>query len=156
MANHNWYVELYDLIQQRLIDAGLPNVGPALSINRALPSVEPWIAANKKPDRNVGNNGDIGDPRKIMLGCKITVAKSDVDGGAMRQALGLLGLAEQALKSWVIPVVGIIRPEGRRGKSVPQLLQEESGVKEFNADSDGVWITLFSCHIFVDQWEIII
>lgn len=155
MSNPNWYVELYDLIQQRLIDSGLPNVGPALSKNRALPSVEPWIAANKKPDQGYGGNGDVGDPRKIILGCKITVAKSDGDGGAQLQALGLLGLAEVSLKTWIMPVVGVMRPDGRRGNDVPQLLQEESGVKDFNADSDGVWITLFYCHLYVDQFEVI-
>ena len=155
MSNPNWYVEFYDLIEQRLIDTVQANVGPALSKNRPLPSVEPWIAGNEVPDPKIAGNGGEGDPRMIMFGGKITVAKDSADGGAMRQALGLLGQVEESIKTWHIPVVGVMRPKDRRRKDAPQAVQERSGVKQFNADGDSVWVTLFAVHLFVDQWEVI-
>lgn len=154
MSNPNWYVELYDLIEQRLIDSGLSNVGPALSKKRSLPSVEPWIAGNETPDPKIAVNGGVGDPRMIVFGAKITVAKDGADGGAMRQALGLLGQAEESIKTWVIPVVGVIRPQSKREKDTPQAVQERSGVKSFNSDSDSVWVTLFYIHLYVDKFEV--
>lgn len=158
MSNPNWYVEFYDLIEQRLIDSGLSNVGPALSKKRTLPSVEPWIAGNETPDPKVAVNGGVGDPRMIVFGAKITVAKDGADGGAdggaMRRALGLLGQAEESIKAWIIPVVGVIRPRERRILDSPQAIQERSGVKNFNADGDSVWVTLFYIHLYVDQFEV--
>jgi len=155
VSNPDWYVEFYDLIEQRLIDSGLANVGPALSKSRTLPSVEPWIAGNETPDPKIAVNGGEGDPRMVVFGAKITVAKDAVDGGAMRQALGLLGQVEQAIKTWHIPVVGVMRPKYRRRMDASQAIQERSGVKNFNADGDSVWVTLFYIHLYVDQWEII-
>lgn len=148
------YSDLYNLIEARLKDVGLSNVGPALSGGRPVPSVEPWIAQSVKPDPSVVMAGGPGDPRKIFLGVKITVAKSNADGGAQLQGLQLLDQAESALKTWVMPVVGIIRAGDKRRRDSPQLVQEDSGVKEFNSDGQGVWVSLFSVHLYVDKFEV--
>lgn len=149
-----WYTELYDLIEQRLVYANIANVGPAMGFVHTLPSVEPWIGGSYEPDEQVSPPGQIGDLRKVLLGVKITVAKNAEDGGAMRQAYGLLDQVETSLKTWVLPVTGIIRTGGNRRKDAPQLIHKESAVKDFNSDGECVIVVIFTTHLYVDKFEV--
>ena len=153
--NPDWYKELYSLIEQRFIASGLPNVGPAFGKTRSRPSVEPWIAGLKPGDPEITDDGGVGGAHMLIFGGKVTVCKSDVDGGAMLQAWGLIGQVEASILSWQIPVVGVIRPKKLRRRDAPQAQHESSLPKEYNSDGDSVFLSLFYIHLYVDQWEVI-